>query len=196
MYTVYTSRTLFVSHAAQTTIPPITVYTVYTNRPKPASHGPLGRVDIEHPRPTRYTHRGLTARACLRETLAYPRVLMRTRTRGATFGSSPCDPRAWYDVPMPDLPASHVARRANAPKHDNGTDRQRKRFYRTNEKAWRAQRLRVLIRDSYQCRSCGSWGNEVDHVRNNAHEDVPDEELQTLCRRCHSAKTMRELNSR
>ena len=64
----------------------------------------------------------------------------------------------------------------------------------TGSKGWKLQRARVLARDEYLCRHCGAFGDQVDHIHDNAHEVVDDDQLQTLCLPCHSAKTMRQLN--
>lgn len=69
-------------------------------------------------------------------------------------------------------------------------DRQRRRALHTGSAAWRRKRESILIRDSYTCRSCRRFGDQVDHVDgNDAHND--DSNLQTLCINCHSAKTAR-----
>jgi 5-methylcytosine-specific restriction protein A len=54
-------------------------------------------------------------------------------------------------------------------------------------------RLAILIGGSYLCTSCHQFGDQVDHVDGDSHNNDP-ENLQVLCLRCHSAKTMRELN--
>lgn len=95
---------------------------------------------------------------------------------------------------MPNLPPKHKPRPSGAPVHKRDNDRQKMRFLNTGSVRWAAQRARVLERDMFNCRSCGKWGNQVDHIHNNAHEDVSDDQLQTLCHKCHSAKTMTELN--
>lgn len=71
----------------------------------------------------------------------------------------------------------------------SGQNRQAKRALNTGSKAWRIQRLRVLTRDLFKCSVCGMFGDQVDHIHNNAHEHVSDDELQTLCRQHHSEKT-------
>lgn len=62
-------------------------------------------------------------------------------------------------------------------------------------KRWQALRRTILRRDRYTCRQCLKWGNEVDHI-------VPiqaggatwsEDNLQTLCKRCHSSKTAKEV---
>ena len=93
---------------------------------------------------------------------------------------------------MPDLPATHVHAKSGARRHLLDDSRQTKRHLNTGSKAWRAQRRRVLERDQYVCQHCQRWGNHVDHINNDAHIDVPDEALQTLCRECHSSKTIKE----
>lgn len=58
--------------------------------------------------------------------------------------------------------------------------------------------MSILIRDSYQCRSCGRVCSgkreaQVDHIipRDRGGSDDP-ENLQTLCISCHSRKTLNE----
>ena len=56
-------------------------------------------------------------------------------------------------------------------------------------------RRRILRRDGYRCRSCGRPGRlEVDHITPMARGGAPLDEnnLQTLCRSCHIAKSIRE----
>jgi len=67
--------------------------------------------------------------------------------------------------------------------------------YRTTD--WEARRLRILVRDSYTCRSCSELCHgkaaHVDHVR--PLEDGgtdSDDNLQTLCSSCHGRKTRQE----
>lgn len=62
---------------------------------------------------------------------------------------------------------------------------------------WQALRLAAKRRDGWKCVKCGSKAFlEIDHIQRI--RDEPDRafdltNLQTLCRRCHSAKTAREL---
>lgn len=72
-------------------------------------------------------------------------------------------------------------------------NRQRRRAMHTGSKGWRLLRLQVLVRDSYLCRSCRQFGDQVDHMDGDSHNNVPSN-LQVLCLRCHSAKTMGEMN--
>lgn len=64
----------------------------------------------------------------------------------------------------------------------------------TGSKGWKLQRARVLARDQYTCQICRKFGDQVDHIHNNAAEHVSDDELQTLCIYCHSTKTRTEQN--
>lgn len=65
-------------------------------------------------------------------------------------------------------------------------------------KNWQAIRERVLIRDAYQCRSCGRVCGSpqeahVDHVVPRRLTLSDDEAgLQTLCQKCHAVKTCSE----
>ena len=94
---------------------------------------------------------------------------------------------------MPTKAPTHKPKPVKAKTHGR-QDRQQRRALHTDTKAWRNQRERVLQRDAFTCRHCGRYGNQVDHTRNNAADLVTDDELQTLCLACHSAKTMREMN--
>jgi len=69
---------------------------------------------------------------------------------------------------------------------------------------WKALRLQTLRRDGWKCvgvlpdgTACGASGRlEIDHVKPvRTHPDLAFEldNLQTLCRRCHAAKTRREV---
>ncbi len=99
---------------------------------------------------------------------------------------------------MPRSAKIHRPHVTKTPRHNprgkDATNRQRKRAHHTGSKAWKQQRQRVLQRDMFTCQACGHYGDQVDHITNNAHEVVPDEDLQTLCQPCHSSKTMTEQN--
>ena len=60
---------------------------------------------------------------------------------------------------------------------------------------WGRLREYVLARDNWICRSCGEFGNEVDHIEPWSKDDRlfwKQDNLQVLCKTCHSRKTMKE----
>ena len=66
---------------------------------------------------------------------------------------------------------------------------------RPKRRQWARVRLKVLDRDGWRCQTCGKVGRlEVDHITplvdNGAVYDWDN--LQTLCRGCHIAKTRAE----
>ena len=66
---------------------------------------------------------------------------------------------------------------------------------RVNPKRWAQVRRQVLERDGYRCRCCGRAGRlEVDHIRplHKGGDPWSLDNLQTLARGCHIAKTRRE----
>ncbi len=67
----------------------------------------------------------------------------------------------------------------------------RRRF---NRVSWLRLRKMVLARDNYMCRVCGNVNsNEVDHIVPVAQGGSNElENLQTLCKTCHSRKTSEE----
>ena len=60
-------------------------------------------------------------------------------------------------------------------------------------KAWDRIRASILLRDSWTCQVCSRVATDVDHIRNKARGggDDPDN-LQSLCKACHKAKTTKE----
>lgn len=62
-------------------------------------------------------------------------------------------------------------------------------------KRWKAARRKCLSRDRYTCQDCRRFGNEVDHVVPLAQGGLPFalNNLQTLCKPCHSRKTAKEV---
>ena len=70
-----------------------------------------------------------------------------------------------------------------------------------NKRRWEKVRRYVLDRDGWKCRECGKVGRlEIDHVipLSQLPEDDPERwydtgNLQTLCRKCHKAKTLKEI---
>lgn len=105
---------------------------------------------------------------------------------------------------MPDAPPAFrpfgwkkVERTKEAPGAAN--ERQKRRLYRTGSTKWRRLRRRVLDTEPL-CRLCARAGritaaNEVDHIDGDAYNNATDN-LQPLCKPCHSAKTAREMNGR
>ena len=66
-----------------------------------------------------------------------------------------------------------------------------------NRKVWQRVRLVALERDGWRCVKCGKAGQlEVDHIKpmgeGGAAYDIDN--LQTLCRGCHIAKTRAEMS--
>lgn len=61
---------------------------------------------------------------------------------------------------------------------------------RTNARAWRRTRTRILDRDGHRCTKCGRHADEVDHITRGA-GDHPDN-LRAMCAACHKAKTTAE----
>lgn len=63
---------------------------------------------------------------------------------------------------------------------------------------WSTIRRRILRRDKYECQMlvdgwpCSDYANEVDHVLPSGPDS--DDNLQSLCRRHHGAKSAREGN--
>lgn len=74
---------------------------------------------------------------------------------------------------------------------------------RVRGSAWMRVRRAVLLRDGYQCRSCGSIRNdhEVDHIKplEQGGDAVSMDNMQLLCSGpdgCHARKTAAEGNAR
>lgn len=67
----------------------------------------------------------------------------------------------------------------------------------TRTRRWKALRLIALRRDGFRCIECRAPGRlEVDHIK--PVREAPElafvlENLQSLCPRCHGAKTAREV---
>lgn len=72
-------------------------------------------------------------------------------------------------------------------------NRQQRRAMHTGSKGWRQLRLAILNRGMYLCADCKQFGDQVDHMDGNSHNNDP-ENLQVLCLRCHSSKTRTEQN--
>jgi len=69
-----------------------------------------------------------------------------------------------------------------------------------SSKAWKETRLRVFKRDGMKCQAKGCWLPDLNHGDFQCDHIIPrsqggseeDDNLQTLCRRCHSQKTLRD----
>ena len=73
------------------------------------------------------------------------------------------------------------------------------RRFKLSARRWEHVRRQALERDGYTCRECGRGGRmEVDHIqpkhRGGSWWDVAN--LQSLCRKCHFAKSSREFKVR
>ena len=70
---------------------------------------------------------------------------------------------------------------------------------RMRGRSWMEVRRQVLVRDGFACRACGyvSVRNQVDHIvpleRGGSHGM---QNLQTMCKECHEAKTASETRER
>ena len=99
---------------------------------------------------------------------------------------------------MPYRAPIHKPAQAKAPRHNprgkDATNRQQRRAMHTGSKAWRLLRESILARDGFTCADCGYYGDQVDHIDGNSHNNDPSN-LATRCLRCHSSKTMREINA-
>lgn len=64
-----------------------------------------------------------------------------------------------------------------------------------NSDLWKIRRERILLRDGYQCRMCGSGKQlRVHHIRYPAiYGTEPDEDLVTLCDACHRKVHMNDV---
>lgn len=64
-----------------------------------------------------------------------------------------------------------------------------------NTKRWKSLRRFVLRRDRYTCQECRRFGNEVDHIVPivQGGEIWSEDNLQVLCKSCHSRKTAKEV---
>jgi len=54
---------------------------------------------------------------------------------------------------------------------------------------YQVQRAIIFGRDGNRCVNCGSFNNlEMHHIRYSKFGEEPDEDLQTLCRKCHQKR--------
>jgi 5-methylcytosine-specific restriction protein A len=100
---------------------------------------------------------------------------------------------------MPHAAPKHKPVTIKAKTHKNARERdhrQSTRLYATNSRVWRAIRLEQLQHEPL-CRLCMlnhtrvTPANEVDHVDGDSFNNAPSN-LQSLCKPCHSAKTVKE----
>ena len=99
---------------------------------------------------------------------------------------------------MPISAPRHKPATIKAPRHQTAQERdhrQSKRLYATNSRVWRAIRLEQLQHEPL-CRACMvskrvTPANEVDHVDGDSYNNKPSN-LQSLCKPCHSYKTVKE----
>ena len=95
---------------------------------------------------------------------------------------------------MPIAPPTHKRKRIGKV-HGEITNRQATRALNTGSKTWRAIRRQILVRDLYMCADCGRFGDQVDHIDGDSHNNDPAN-LACRCASCHSRKTASEtLNS-
>lgn len=64
-----------------------------------------------------------------------------------------------------------------------------RKWYKT--KRWERLSAHVRLRDRYECKECGAWGNEVDHIvpRHAGGNFWDEDNLQVLCTDCHRTKS-------
>lgn len=100
---------------------------------------------------------------------------------------------------MPSKAPTFRPNRIKAPRHQANPqgkpqqNRQHTRAFHTGSKAWRLLREVILMRDGFTCAACKGYGDQVDHIDGDSHNNDHDN-LQTLCHVCHSRKTRTELN--
>lgn len=96
---------------------------------------------------------------------------------------------------MPRSAPTFRPRRTAAPRHNprgaGERNRQQTRAMHTGSKAWRQLREQILQRDGCTCAGCGCYGDQVDHVDGDSHNNDM-RNLQTLCIVCHGRKTREE----
>lgn len=95
----------------------------------------------------------------------------------------------------------HATYRGRCPVHSKDENRRQHsspgRIY--GSKRWLLLRGRVLLRDNHTCRNCGAFNaRQVDHIKpiEDGGDRWAEDNLQTLCDSCHSAKTNAEVRAR
>lgn len=77
--------------------------------------------------------------------------------------------------------------------HRNVEESDYVKFYHST--AWKHKRQEILERDYGLCQRCGMEAELVDHIipsKDDWNDRLDNDNLQSLCRRCHKAKTKRE----
>lgn len=101
---------------------------------------------------------------------------------------------------MAKMPRTHKMGPNNSKRHyfvRSGAKQRTERTYKLNGRWWRGLRQQVLVDEPF-CRSCAKrnklvMANEVDHIDGNP-ENNDRNNLQSLCKPCHSRKTAKEQN--
>lgn len=105
--------------------------------------------------------------------------------------------------PCPSPGCQELVRKGRCPKHEaarhRAIDERRAPSAKRYPKFWPSLSRRILA-EEILCRSCSTPGHpvpaaEVDHIDGNTW-NCSRENLQALCKSCHSRKTMNELNAR
>ncbi len=98
---------------------------------------------------------------------------------------------------MPYKPKTHGQRQKDASGQPKVADMRESACKRGYDRKWQKRRIMVLKRDYYLCqdKECGrpvGASGHVDHIIPKAKGGTDDmDNLQTLCRECHSVKTGR-----
>jgi 5-methylcytosine-specific restriction protein A len=104
---------------------------------------------------------------------------------------------------MPACP-NEAVRRGRCREHQSEEERsysarnrlKRDGFY--DSQGWKIQRTLAIVRDHYTCCLCGQPATDVDHITSieDGGSKLALDNLQSLCRACHSSKTRSEQLSR
>jgi 5-methylcytosine-specific restriction endonuclease McrA len=104
----------------------------------------------------------------------------------------------WYDVVIVAdrvVPNDDLSRYPEIQSEIEET-RRRRRF--RDSQPWRTAKRSARERDGYKCQACGNPGRIVDHILPmvSGGESTDLNNLQTLCAKCHRAKTANEASRR